>query len=431
MVLAWRYLGYWIAITIFLIGLPNYASAQLIFSGELRPRAEFRHGYRTLAGNSSETAILVSQRSRLNLDYKDKNFKVFLSVQDVRVWGDEEQLKDQSSLALHEAWGELLLSEKVSLKVGRQELVYDDHRLLGNVNWVQQARSHDGMVLKYKNNGWKAHLGLAYNNASETLFKTKYTLNNYRVLSFFWLNKTFAEKLQMSFIGLTDGFQTADSTSNILYRGTMGPHLVLKSGGLQLKSTFYYQFGKNANHRNINAYMLALSASYKSNNTTFGVGVDVLSGTDAMDVNNEKNNSFHTLYATNHKFYGFMDYFLNIPANTRSGGLTDIYGKVNYKFSSKTSLASTFHYFLLSDNVIDPENLGRAIDKGLGAEIDLVLNYKILPRVNFKGGWSVMLPSSSMEVLKGGDKNQFQYWGWMMLTFKPEFFNSNNQKTPG
>lgn len=425
-----RGIGYWIVVAI-VIGLANCVSAQFILSGELRPRAEFRHGYRTLAGESSSTAILASQRSRLNLDYKDTNFKVFLSIQDVRVWGDEEQLKDLSSVALHEAWGELFVSDKFSLKAGRQELVYDDHRLLGNVNWVQQGRSHDAVVLKYKDNGWKAHLGLAYNNASETLFKTKYTLNNYRVLSFFWLNKTFEEKLKFSFMALTDGFQTADSTSNILYRGTIGPHLELKSGGLQLKSTFYYQFGKNANHREISAFMFGLYGSYKVNNATFGAGVDYLSGTDALDAGNEKNKSFHTLYATNHKFYGFMDYFLNIPANTRSGGLTDIYGQVNYKFSSKTALASTFHYFLLSDNVIDPENLGKAIDKDLGAEIDLVLNYKIMPRVNIKSGWSVMLPSSSMEVLKGGDKNEFQYWGWMMLTFRPEFFNSTLQKAGG
>jgi Alginate export len=423
-------IGYWIVVAV-LIGLPNCASAQFILSGELRPRTELRRGYKTLAVESSEAALIVSQRSRLNLDYKDTNFRVFLSVQDIRVWGDEEHLKDVSSIAMHEAWGELFLSKKLSVKVGRQELVYDDHRLLGNVNWEQQARSHDAMVLKFKDNGWKAHLGFAYNNATASLFKTKYTLNNYRVLSFFWLNKTFAEKLKFSFVGLTDGFQSTDSTSNILYRGTVGPLMELKTGAWQLKSTFYYQFGKNANKSEISAFLLALYASYKLKNLTLGTGVDYLSGTDALDADNNKNNSFHTLYATNHKFYGFMDYFLNIPANTQGGGLTDIYGQVNYKFSTKTSFASTFHYFLLSDNVIDPENLGSAINKGLGAEIDLVLNYQILPRVNIKGGWSVMLPSSSMEVLKGGDKNEFQYWGWMMLTFKPEFFNSTSQGAGG
>ncbi len=103
---------------------------QFILSGELRPRMESRHGYSTLADESSKTAIFISQRSRINFSFNHEEYKIGLSIQDVRVWGDEEQLKDISSAVVHEAWGEIKINHYLSVKLGRQELPYDDHRLL-------------------------------------------------------------------------------------------------------------------------------------------------------------------------------------------------------------------------------------------------------------------------------------------------------------
>ena len=373
-------------------------------------------------GETSEPAFFISQRSRLTAEHQDKKFRVKLSLQDVRVWGDEEQLRDLSSTALHEAWGEFSFNDHLSLRTGRQELVYDDHRLLGNVDWVQQARSHDAALLKFDKNGWKTHLGAAYNNQGESFFKSGYTLNNYRVLSWFWLNKTFQEKLKFSFTGVTDGFEASDTSGNLLYRYTFGPLLELETGSFKLKGTLYYQCGENASRKDISAFLAAFNLSYKVNNLTIGAGADYLSGTDALGTGNKKYNTFHTLYPTNHIYYGLMDYFLDLPAHTKGGGLTDIYGQARFKFSDKTSLAVDLHYFLLSNNVINPAEPASSIDKGLGTEADAVLDYKLLPQVSIKSGISVMMPTASMEVLKGGSKDEFQGWGWLMVTFKPAFF---------
>lgn len=401
--------------------------SQFTLSGEIRPRAEIRHGYRTLADTSSKTAFFVSQRSRLNFDYKHEKFQVGFSLQDVRVWGDEEQLRDVSSAAVHEAWGEVFFTDWLALKSGRQELIYDDQRLLGNVDWVQQARSHDAAVLKFSKSGWQAHLGAAYNNESEKIFGTPYTLANYRTLTYLWVNKTFKEKFTASIMAITDGFHSTDSAQDLHYRLTAGPHLAFKSGDFNATGTFYYQAGKDIFGTNISAYMFAVGAFYKAGDFTFGVGLDYLSGTDALDTENDKARTFNTLYATNHKFYGYMDYFLNVPAHTAGGGLGDIYAKLKYSFSDKTALALDYHYFMLSNNVIDISMLTEAIDKGLGSEIDLVFNYNIHKMVNLKAGYSMLLATTSMEALKGGDKSAFQDWGWVMLTFKPKFFESKNR----
>ena len=404
-------------------------NAQFVLSGELRPRAEFRHGYSTLAKDGEKTSIFISQRTRLNVGYTHEHFKIFLSLQDVRTWGDELQLGDVASTALHEGWGELFFCKSFSLRAGRQELVYDDHRLLGNVDWVQQARSHDAAVLKFNKAGWRADLGAAYNNEKENLFKAKYTLDNYRVLAFLYLSKTFKEKLSMSLLGITDGTHVKDSLSDdIKYRHTAGPLLTFKTKGLELSGSFYYQFGQDVAGKDIRAFLALFNALYKVKGVTLGAGVDVVSGTDALDAGNKNNNSFNTLYATNHKFYGFMDHFINLPAHTANGGLIDPYARLGYKFSDKINAYIDYHYFLLENNVADPANPSEALDKGLGSEIDAVFNYNIFPMVNIQAGYSMMFGTSSLETVKKKQKDGFQNWGWVMLTFKPEFFHSEKFK---
>ncbi len=45
--------------------------------------------------------------------------------------------------------------------------MYDDSRLLGNLDWLQQARHHDAIVLKFLNKGWQADLGAAFNQNTD------------------------------------------------------------------------------------------------------------------------------------------------------------------------------------------------------------------------------------------------------------------------
>src|SRR4249919_3599073 len=75
----------------------NIANAQFVVSAELRPRLEFRDGYRTLPTEDSKPAAFVSQRSRLNVAYSQKKFSLKVSLQDVRTWGDEGQTQNVPS----------------------------------------------------------------------------------------------------------------------------------------------------------------------------------------------------------------------------------------------------------------------------------------------------------------------------------------------
>src|SRR5689334_13185415 len=155
------------------------ALAQFTVSGQVRTRSEFRNGQGTPHVRDTVPAFFTSQRTRLNFGYSGYRFKLYASVQDVRVWGQDGSSVNRYTIdandgfMLHEAWGEISLVDtgktvkNFTLKIGRQELVYDDVRLLGNLDWLQQARRHDAALIKFEHKGWMIHLGGAFNQNKE------------------------------------------------------------------------------------------------------------------------------------------------------------------------------------------------------------------------------------------------------------------------
>ena len=139
--------------------------AQVKISAEVRPRAEYRHGFKSLATTDMDNAFFVDQRSRLNFEFDQDRIQMKIVLQDVRTWGSQSQLVNNEDFgaSIHEAWGLARLNDNWGFKFGRQELVYDDHRILGNVGWAQQARSHDAAVLQYRNGKLKLDVGSAFN----------------------------------------------------------------------------------------------------------------------------------------------------------------------------------------------------------------------------------------------------------------------------
>ena len=118
-----------LALTAFVVLLGDYAFAQFSLSGEVRPRMEYLHGYSTLTDKDSDPAGFASQRTRINFNYYNNRVKMGVSVQDVFLWGSQPQLFSTSNnLSIHQAWGQYFLTPSLSLKLGRQELVYDDER---------------------------------------------------------------------------------------------------------------------------------------------------------------------------------------------------------------------------------------------------------------------------------------------------------------
>lgn len=432
----------------------TYAVAQLSFGAQLRTRSEFRDGQSAPLPAGADAAFFTSQRTRLTAGYNMYRLKLGLSVQDVRVWGQDASTinksttVDNNGLMLHEAWAEIGLTDtsykkaSLSLKIGRQELVYDDQRLLGNLDWLQQARRHDAAVLQFKGGAWKLHAGFAFNQNREKASGTLYdqtppgnypgnTNGGSTYKSFEYLHAARSYKQgTVSFLFFSDRFNkfhtvTENGTPVKIWdkgnwnRITTGLYVTgnyMKH--TQVTAAAYYQAGKTVNGQQLSAALLSLQAIYNLNEQlSAGAGADYTTGGRSGAVSH----AFDPLYGTPHKFWGLMDYFY---AGSVFGGkgLQDYYIKTKYKPSGKLQVAADVHRFSGAGTVRDAS--GHQLSRYFGTEIDVVCNYTLTSMIGFEAGYShffstASLSSPEVKNVTGAQKNN--NWAYLMINIRPVF----------
>lgn len=403
--------------------------AQMTLTGELRPRTEYRHGYRTLIDSTQEAAIFTSQRTRLNFGYSAEKFKTGVVLQDVRIWGSQSQQNVADGLtSIHEAWGEYWFNKNFGVKSGRQEIAYDDERILGSVGWAQQGRSHDAFILKYQDSTCMVHFGSAYNQNAESSVATSYTVtSSYKELYYLWLNKK-VKSFSGSLLALANGMQSPVAVNSTRFSGTVGTHLEYKKDALIAGGRFYYQTGVDGAKKDVQATMIGVDVAYTLRKKfTIALGTELLSGqsqTDTTKAYKDVTHYFNPLYGTGHKFNGFIDYFY---AGSGHGnvGLTDAYLKLKYK-AEKWWVGLDVHQFMAGADILDKKELSTsgkytAMNSSLGTEIDLTYVYNFNANFSATFGYSHMIAAETMEAVKGGKYDETQNWAYLMLTFKPNF----------
>jgi len=426
-----------IFLTVFLFVLAGDIFAQTVnISAEIRPRFEYRHGYQTLFPDDATPATFISQRTRLNGFFANEKFKAFVSLQDVRVWGDVKQLNssDVNGFSVHQAWGQYFFGDVVSLKLGRQEIVYDDQRIFGSVGWAQQARSHDAAILGLKfADKHKVDVGVAYNAMGESLYKDDYTNKNYKALQLVHYHVDFG-KSGLSILFLNNGmpyFAAADTSKideKIAYSQTIGGRYSFKAEKVKFNVATYVQTGKNAANKDLAAFYVGGDVSFHLiENFSFGLGGEYLSGTATKDT---VCNSFTPFYGTNHKFNGWMDYFY-VGNHGGNVGLIDIYVPLKYTYE-KLTFALIPHYFMSAATVSVMDNgTMEDLSSGLGTEVDFAISYAAAKNVTIAGGYSQLFATETMRALKqpahynGDNYKNSNGWGWVMVTFKPTFFSKD------
>jgi len=408
--------------------------AQFTITGELRPRTELRNGFKRLRDKGTDPAFFIEQRSRLYLDFKKDKIRLNIALQDVRIWGTTNQIyKDDPSLQnVYEAWARYAFNERYAFKVGRQAMNYDNARFLGNLDWAQQGRSHDALLFTKQDadRNCQLHLAFAFNqNVFEPskLSGNEYLgMNNYKTMIFGWWNKKF-EDGGLSVLFHNDGRQVQSDTS-MAYRQTYGVLGNYNLGDINLDGELYYQGGRNGNDVSVSGLLFTVHGTYNTDITPLTLGFEYLSGT-ARGESNDK--SFNPLYGTNHKFYGFMDYFYvgnghGQAGGGRTSGLIDVHLKTKFKFGQKSNLGANLHYFATPVKIY--QGFGTAGDiygSTLGTEIDLVYTLVLTKDVKFNLGYSQMFATETMEAVKGGgDKSAFNNWAWAMISFKPQLFTT-------
>lgn len=414
-------------LTALILALGFYgAKAQVTVSAEVRPRTEFRNGFKTLTEEEKNAAFFTEQRSRLYLDYADSTFKFRLAFQDIRVWGETPQIykEEYGKTFISEAWGQYYFTNTFSVKAGRQIISYDNQRFLGGLEWAQQGRRHDALLFMYEAPKSKLHLGFAYNqddDVPEQAFLQGsgagyYSVSgNYKTFQYAWFNQQINEG-SFSLLAFNAGYQNADTT--VSFKQTFGLVASKKIGGIKLAGDFYYQSGELAKNK-VNAMLAGINATFTTSVTPLTLGIEYISGKDDSDTSSDVR-AFSPDFGTNHAHNGFMDYFY-VGATNGTVGVTDIYFKTDFKLAGG-SLKAHFHEFMTGSEQLDAE--GQELGKTMGTEIDLVFAKKLKGGVVWNLGYSQMFATDTMEALRGGDKSALQCWAWTMITFKPTLFTS-------
>lgn len=412
---------------------PAFVAAQFQLSAEVRPRTEFRNGFKTPTSSGFDPAFFTEQRSRLYFDFTDEKYKMRFSLQDVRLWGQVPQIfkNDVGTSFLSEAWGQYFVSKTFSVKAGRQIISYDNERFLGGLEWAQQGRRHDALLFikEVKEKGTKLHVGLAFNadadKAEPTYLQAPgasfYSVaGSYKSLQYAWYNKEFKdEKGSISLLALNATLQNPDST--VSNKQTFGIIPNFKVGKVALAADLYYQSGKIGNNK-VSAFLAGVNATFKTKATPLTLGFEYISGKDDDDTSSDIT-SFSPDYGTNHAFNGFMDYFFVGPANG-SVGVVDLYLKTKFKVG-KAALLLHGHEFMTGSRQLNGE--GAELGKSMGFELDAVYVRKLAPDVTLHVGASALLGSETLTAIRPGNQ-KFNQWAWTMITFKPTLFDSEEVK---
>jgi hypothetical protein len=217
------------------------------------------------------------------------------------------------------------------IRGGRQEIIVDNARFIGNVGWRQNHQSFDGAMIHF--NGWKnVSLGYTYignqraisgesRPMSTSQLDGTFTLGNVGTLHAYLLSIEYDQQAQRNLSTGTIGASFAgkaklSDTLDLTYR-------------LELAT----QGDTGNNPGSVEADYGRADLGLKVGKVNFGAGYEVLGGA-------EGEGSFSTPLATLHKFNGWADRFLNTPAN----GLRDAFVSAGATLGS-WKLTAVYHDF--------------------------------------------------------------------------------------
>ena len=260
-----------------------------------------------------------------------------------------------------------------TVTIGRQRIILDDARFVGNVGWRQNEQTFDAVRLQ--NTSIKGlTLDVSYIDQVNRIFgddspQGRFESDSYLFNASYKVPVEGAKVTAKGYAYLLDfENENVSALATNLSRQTYGGELSVSKGAFSAWGAYATQeaFGNNAGDFSVDYY--AASAKFGHKGFVLKGGIEVL-GSDGGTV------SFVTPLATLHKFNGFADVFLATPP----AGLQDIYGQFGYKTKNVGPFA------LIAANVFYHDFSSDVGSTDYGEEIDAVVavKFKSMKRVKY------------------------------------------------
>jgi hypothetical protein len=277
---------------------------------------------------------------------------------------------DPEIYQLNQAWAAYTY-EKTKVTVGRQKIILDNARFIGDVGWRQNDQIFDAVLIKDKsfekttltyayldrvNRVFDDTFGQPDYDSNSHVFNASYAGCKYGTLT------GYAYLLDFDADGAAAGKTSAKNNSSATYGLSFaGAAPVTKDIKATYRAEFATQtdYGSSALSYTANYYLAEAGISTKP--------VSLVAGYEVMG-SDKGVNSFRTPLATLHAFDGWADVFLVTPA----AGLTDTYLKASTTLPGKVGLTGVYHQFGTEDG-----------PSTLGDELDIVASFKLNKQVSF------------------------------------------------
>jgi len=420
-----------LSLTPFLLMAQEEKENQLSIDAQIMARGELRSG--GLPTDAEDNVVgragFVLSRTRLVVDYQRPGIELKVSAQHSGVWGQS----GKGSFNLYEAWAKLASRQGLFAQVGRQELSYDDQRIIGSNDWAVAALSHDVLKLGYEGHGHKAHAILAYNQNAENTNGGSFYQNGaypYKTMHTLWYHYDVPKfPLGASLLFMNIGMQQEETSDNeTCYQQVLGGFIKFMPKPWTVEASYYRQMGHNEYDQKIKAWMASAKVMYEPSPTYgFVGGFDYLSGDKYFAVpkpgsmgltRHDVISGFNPVYGSHHKFYGAMDFFyVSTYVNGFSPGLQNAFVGGYYSPLKGLRLDASYHYLATSTKL-------SGIDMTLGHEIELSASYQLMDDCKVSVGYSFMTGTETMERLKRAADERNLRWAWLTLSLSPRIFTT-------
>lgn len=400
--------------------------AQMVTRGELRIG-----GFKPDSLDGERISHFAKGKYIVSATYKRSWLEVRLSPKFSSVWG-----QSSSGFTLNEAWAKMHSNGGLFVKIGRQQLNYDDGRIIGNEDWTMTAATHDVLKLGYDGHGHKVHVLAAYNQNSENVddggIYYSDGIQPYKTMQTLWYHYDTPKKLfEVSLLGMNIGMQSEkdEEPQETFYQQLVGTYMAFRPKHWSLEGTFYYQMGKEEHGMPIDAFMASAKVNVEpSEKYSLTGGYDYLSGDKYFAVPphggvglvfHDKVRGFNVIFGSHHKFYGAMDFFyLSNYVGGFTPGLQNLYIGGNVKPVNNLNINAAYHYYAIATD------LEYVNTKTLGHSVELTSSYAFSKTVSVSAGYTFMKGSETMELLNQVSEKRRLHWAWLMLSIKPTLFHT-------
>lgn len=351
-------------------GLAHAAEGQ----GDWIVDARLRYEFVDQTGFADEAGALTL-RTRLGYETPAWNgFKALVEAENVTALSDEYNSTTNGNagypVVLDPEASELNRAQiswtgaKSSVVVGRQRIVLNNARFVGNVGFRQNEQTFDAARVTFKVNPTTS-LSWIYIDRVRRILGDDSPQGEWDSDSHLIQLDTKTPLGQLSAYGYLLSFETAPLQSSATWGARLTGSRPLAAGpSVTWEAEYARQGDYGANPARFDLDYLALSAGLKTDARYVSVGLERLDGDGAR--------GFGTPLATLHAFNGWADVFLTTPAR----GLTDVNLKAGATIpvgGRKLRLAAAVHDFSDADS-----------GRGYGGEIDASASLPLTPNLSFE-----------------------------------------------